>query len=79
MIAEVNADEDKELASRFEIHGYPTLKFFPAGHPDAPEMYQGERTAEALTNWLNDKIGRIEIKMADFQVLALVSRAHRAT
>lgn len=53
----MNADEDKELANRFEIHGYPTLKFFPAGHPDAPEVYQGERSAEALTNWLNEKMG----------------------
>ena len=57
VIAEVNADEDRELASRFEIKGYPTLKFFPAGHADAPEDFRGERSAEGLTNWLNERIG----------------------
>ena len=39
--------------------GLDTLKFFPAGHPDAPEVYQGERSAEALTNWLNEKMGTL--------------------
>ena len=31
VIAKVNADEHKELASRFGVKGFPTLKWFPAG------------------------------------------------
>jgi len=31
LIAKVDADQHKELAARFDVHGYPTLKFFPKG------------------------------------------------
>ena len=59
IIAEVNADEDRILAERFEIAGFPTLKFFPAGAADAPEDYEGGRTAMDLVRYTNEKIGII--------------------
>lgn len=31
VIAKVDADAHKELGSRFDVHGYPTLKWFPKG------------------------------------------------
>ena len=34
IIAEVDADADKTLGSRFNINGYPTLKWFPKGGKD---------------------------------------------
>lgn len=30
-IAQVNADQYKELATRFQVRGFPTIKWFPAG------------------------------------------------
>lgn len=57
IIAEVNADEDRVLADRFQIQSYPTLKFFPAGAADAPEEYEGGRTALDLVRFVNEKVG----------------------
>ena len=58
IIAEVNADEDRELAQRFGIQGFPTLKFFPAGAADKPEDYEDGRTALDLVRYMNDKVGK---------------------
>lgn len=57
IVAEVNADEDKDLAQRFEIRGYPTLKFFPAGESQEPIVFKGERSAAGLVEWTNEKLG----------------------
>lgn len=58
VIAEVDADADKELGERFEIHGFPTLKFFPAGEKVEFEDYKGDRSLDALVNFVNEKVGR---------------------
>lgn len=29
----MNADAHRELGTRFEVHGFPTIKFFPRGKP----------------------------------------------
>lgn len=57
IVAEVNADAEKELGQRFEIKGYPTLKFFPAGESQEPVLFKGERTAAGLVEWVNEKLG----------------------
>ena len=54
----MNADAETELAHRFEIRGYPTLKFFPAGENQEPVLFKGERSASGLVEWVNEKIGR---------------------
>lgn len=43
-LAMVNAMEASELAKRFEIRGFPTLKYFK--HGAIPRDYQGPRKAE---------------------------------
>lgn len=53
----MNADEDRELGDRFQISGYPTLKFFPAGAANEPEDYEGGRTAMDLVRYTNEKLG----------------------
>ncbi len=37
VIAKVDADAHKELGSRFEVRGFPTLKFFPKGSTNPEE------------------------------------------
>ena len=74
IIAEVNADEDRILAERFEIAGFPTLKFFPAGAADAPEDYEGGRTAMDLVRYTNEKIGMFYYYNINKQVQRLLSR-----
>lgn len=57
IIAEVNADEDRVLAERFEIQGFPTLKFFPAGENVEAVDYKDERNADAMIKFVNEKAG----------------------
>ena len=57
VIAEVNADEDRVLAERFEIQGFPTLKFFPAGETVETVDYKEERSAEAIIKFINERAG----------------------
>ena len=33
-VAKIDATENQELASRFGVKGYPTIKFFKAGQKD---------------------------------------------
>jgi protein disulfide-isomerase-like protein len=57
VIAKVDADAHKELGSRFDVHGFPTLKWFPKGAKDAPEAYEGGRSADDIVKFVNDKAG----------------------
>ena len=48
-ICKVDATEEKELANRFGIRGFPTIKFFIKG-TSAPIDYEGGRTAPEIIN-----------------------------
>lgn len=45
-VAKVDATENKELAARFGVQGYPTIKFFPVGSKDDSSAvdYNGARS-----------------------------------
>jgi len=53
-LAKVDATQETELAERYEVRGYPTLKFFIKG---TPIEYNGGRTSEQLIKWLQKKTG----------------------
>jgi protein disulfide-isomerase A1 len=53
-IAKVDTTANRELGDRFEIQGFPTLKFFRGGRPTE---YNGGRTADAIVNWVTKKSG----------------------
>jgi protein disulfide-isomerase A1 len=53
-IAKLDATEQKEVAKRFDISGYPTLKFFIKGQP---MDYEGGRTASEIVSWIRKKTG----------------------
>jgi protein disulfide-isomerase A6 len=55
-IAKVDCDTHKDLCSRFQVRGYPTIKFFPKGST-TPEEYDGGRTMEDIVSWLSTKTG----------------------
>lgn len=56
VIGKVDATEFGELANKYDVSGYPTLKFFPAGASE-PIGYEGARELEDMVNFINEKAG----------------------
>lgn len=59
VVAKVNADEHRSLGERFEVRGFPTIKFFPRGKAatkDNVVAYDGGRTSDAFLTYLKAKV-----------------------
>lgn len=54
IVAKINCDEHRDLCSKYDVRGYPTLKFFPKGST-TPEDYSKGRTADDFVEFLNEK------------------------
>jgi protein disulfide-isomerase-like protein len=57
VLASVDCTVQENLASRFGIQGFPTLKFFKRGSFD-PIDFQAERNAKAIESWVRSKTAR---------------------
>ncbi|XP_017858935.1 PREDICTED: probable protein disulfide-isomerase A6 [Drosophila arizonae] len=53
----LDATAHQSKAAEYNVRGYPTIKFFPAGSKRASdaEEYNGGRTASDIISWANDK------------------------
>ncbi|XP_077215870.1 putative protein disulfide-isomerase A6 [Tasmannia lanceolata] len=56
VIANVDADKYKDLAEKYGVSGFPTLKFFPKGNK-AGEDYDGGRDLDDFVTFFNEKCG----------------------
>lgn len=56
IVAKVDADSERELGGRFEVRGFPTIKWFPKGSTE-PEDYSGGRSAEDFVDFINEHTG----------------------
>ncbi|OJA12426.1 hypothetical protein AZE42_03387 [Rhizopogon vesiculosus] len=58
VVANIDADAqpNKEIAGRYEVASYPTIKFFPRGGEQV-ETYEGPRTEQAFVDFLNERCG----------------------
>jgi len=56
IIAKVDATEEKDLAKRFEVRGYPTLKWFPAGAGSVTD-YNSGRGIDAFVSFIDGETG----------------------
>ena len=53
----MDADLYRTVASKHDIVGYPTVKFFPKGSKESTDTFNNERTAEQIVsfpqgNWI---------------------------
>ncbi|KAM4056136.1 thioredoxin domain-containing protein [Hirsutella rhossiliensis] len=55
-IAKVDADAERSLGKRFDVQGFPTLKYFD-GKSAKPEDYNKGRDLEDLTAFITEKTG----------------------
>ena len=51
----VDSTVHQNLAQRYGIRGYPTIKFFPAGSKTQAEEYDGGRTSSDIVQWAMNK------------------------
>ncbi|XP_048137692.1 probable protein disulfide-isomerase A6 [Rhodamnia argentea] len=56
VIANLDADKYKDLAEKYGVSGFPTLKFFPKNNKDGEE-YDGGRDLDDFVNFINEKCG----------------------
>ena len=59
------ADKDNEIiGQRYEIEGFPTIKFFSNG---IPIDYDGEKHAEDILKWIKKKVGTYVIEVTSIE------------
>mmetsp|Transcript_21656 Transcript_21656/g.38246 ORF Transcript_21656/g.38246 Transcript_21656/m.38246 type:complete len:195 (-) Transcript_21656:167-751(-) len=54
-IVDVDCTVQKEVCSRYEVSGYPTLKVFKNGNPE-PEAYKGGRSLNDLKDFVKKEL-----------------------
>lgn len=54
ILAKVDADAHKDLASRYDITGYPTIKIFKGGKASE---YEGPREAKGIVKYVKSELG----------------------
>ena len=54
VLAKVDATVEKDLATKYEVKGFPTLKFF-TGDVDSPADYSGGRTEATIVSWIRTR------------------------
>ena len=57
-MANIDADAalNKDIAGRYGVASYPTIKFFPRGGGEV-ESYEGGRSEQAFVTFLNERCG----------------------
>jgi protein disulfide-isomerase A6 len=52
----VDATVHQRIAQKYEVRGYPTIKYFGAGAKDAASEYDGGRTSSDIVTWALAKV-----------------------
>eukprot|EP01041_Mallomonas_annulata_P005569 gene5569-11210_t len=57
VLAKVDATDETDLAQRFDVSGYPTIKFFPATVTSDPELLEADYNVKSMVDFLNERSG----------------------
>jgi len=57
VIAKMDADHYKEAGGRYDVSGFPTIKFFPRGSKSSPQSYDGARDLDSFVAYINSQAG----------------------
>jgi len=55
VLAKVDATVEKDLATKYGVKGFPTLKFFTNGDVETPADYSGGRTESTIVQWIRTR------------------------
>jgi protein disulfide-isomerase A6 len=69
VIAKIDADKYNSVGARFEVRGFPTLKYFHADDK-TPVDYPAARTEEAMIEFINAKSGTFRLPGGGLSALA---------
>ncbi|KAI9313915.1 thioredoxin-like protein [Dichotomocladium elegans] len=56
-VAKIDADSERAIGTEYDISGFPTIKFFPAGENKEPIVYEGARSEAGFIEFLNKQCG----------------------
>lgn len=65
VVAKVDADKHRDLAGKYGVSGYPTIKFFPRGEGKEAEDYTGGREVKNFVDFLNERAGTFRDEKGD--------------
>lgn len=67
VIARIDADnaKNKAIASQYNVHGFPTIFFFPKGEKTEPEEYKSGRDVEDFLKFVNERAGTHRLANGD--------------
>jgi len=63
-LAKIDATVESDLAQKYGVRGYPTLKWFKGDAENALE-YGGGRKKDEIVSWINKKTGPPAVELAD--------------
>eukprot|EP00043_Microstomoeca_roanoka_P020815 m.254116 g.254116 ORF g.254116 m.254116 type:complete len:531 (+) comp17707_c0_seq1:3-1595(+) len=71
VLVKVDCTSEEKLAERFEIQGFPTLRFFRNG---VDSEYSGGRTADEIVAWVTKKSGPAAVDVDDIDAAEALTR-----
>ena len=54
-IVDVNCDENKDIAKKHGIDGFPTIKYFSTGMGKSGKVYDGNRDLQSIKTFINNQ------------------------
>jgi len=74
-LVKIDATQEKALAEKYAVQGFPTLKFFSMGKA---QEYGGGRDADGIVQWLKKKTGPSTVKLSDKASVDAFGKDHQA-